>query len=157
MQMKLKLKKQQLTANNNRLKVDLFKLQDPNILNNIRAELGGKFAPLLTIGQDVQEATDSLISALTNAAKSNLGRAKSTRKHWVTQEALTACDRRRQLKAIRTRSETDNNRYQESNKTVRRTMRKANQEWIQNECCKIDICLTQNDTKHFQYGGKPHK
>ena len=113
MQMKLKLRKQHLTAINNRLKFDLSKLHDPNILNNIRAELGGKFAPLLIIDQGVQKATDIFTSVLTVTAKSNLARVKSTRKPWVTQEALTACDCRQQFKAIQTCNKTDNNQYQE--------------------------------------------
>ena len=60
-----------------RLKFDLEKLKDPNVLETFQVMIGGKFAPL-TLRRNVDTAIDSLITtfnpAVTETASEILGK-----------------------------------------------------------------------------------
>ena len=57
-----------------RLKFDIEKLKDPNVLEIFQAMIGGKFAPLTIMANIVRR-----------------------KKPWVTAEILDLCDKRREL------------------------------------------------------------
>ena len=84
-----------------RLKFDLEKLKDPNVLQTFQAMIGGRFAPL-TIMRNEDTDTDSLITTFNTAvietASEILGRHRQKKKTWVTADILDLCDKRRELR-----------------------------------------------------------
>ena len=81
-----------------RLKFDLEKLKDPNVLSTFQAMIGGRFAPL-TIMSSENADIDSMIStfntALTETASEILSKHRQKKKPWITAEILDLCDKRR--------------------------------------------------------------
>ena len=83
-----------------RLKFDLEKLKDPNLLETFQAMIGGRFAPL-TIMSNADTDIDSMITtfntAVTETASEILGKHRQKKKPWITEEILDLCDKRREL------------------------------------------------------------
>ena len=84
-----------------RLKFDLEKLKDPNVLETFRAIIGGRFAPLTIMSNDDTEI-DSMITtfntAVTETTSEILGKHRQKKKPWITAEILDLCDKRRELR-----------------------------------------------------------
>ena len=100
--MTFKLRLQRMKSQGNkRIRFSLEKLKDPNIAEIFRATIGGKFAPLLVLGNQDTEI-DTLINkfntAVTETASDILGKHRPTKKPWVTDDILKLCDKRRELK-----------------------------------------------------------
>ena len=74
-----------------RLKFDLEKLKDPNLLETFQAIVGKKFAPL-TIMSNEDADVDSLITtfntAVTETASEIFGKHRQKKKPWVTEKFL---------------------------------------------------------------------
>ena len=74
-----------------RLKSDLEKLKDPNVLETFQAMIGGRFAPL-TIMSNENTEIDSMITtfntAVTERASEIFGKHCQKKKSWVTAEIL---------------------------------------------------------------------
>ena len=87
-----------------RLKFDLKKLKDPNVLETFQAMIDGKFAPL-TIMSNEDTDIDSMITTfnatVTETASGILGKHRQKKKPWVTAEILDLCDKRRELRKKR--------------------------------------------------------
>ena len=81
-----------------RLKFDLEKLKDPNVLETFQAMIGGKFAPL-TIMNNEDAVMDLMITF--NTASEILGKHHQKKKPWVTAEILDLCKRRREQREKR--------------------------------------------------------
>ena len=115
-----------------RLKFDLEKLKDPNVLESFQAMIGGKFAPL-TIMNNEDAVLDSVITtfntAVTETASEILGKHCQMKKPWATAEILDLCDKRRELRKKRFEPEGAEN-YKEVNNNIRRCMKKAKENWI---------------------------
>ena len=81
-----------------RLKFDLEKLKDPNVLETFQAMIGGRFA-LLTIMSCDDTDIDSMITtfnrAVTEPASEILGKHRQKKKPWITAEILDLCEKRR--------------------------------------------------------------
>ena len=115
-----------------RLKFDLKKLKDPNVLETFQAIIGGKFAPL-TIMNNKDTDLNSLITtfniAVTETASEILGKHRQKKKPWVTAEILDLCDKRRGLRKKRFEPE-GSEKYKEVNNNIKRCMKKAKENWI---------------------------
>ena len=74
-----------------RLKFDLEKLKDPNVLETFQAMIGGKFAPL-TIMDNEDTDLDSIITTFNTAvietASKIFGKHRQKKKTWVTTQIL---------------------------------------------------------------------
>ena len=83
--------------NHTRLKFDLEKLKDPNVLESFQAMIGGRFAPL-TIMSNEDTDIDSMITifntAVTETASEILGKHRQKKKPWITAEILDLCDKK---------------------------------------------------------------
>ncbi|GFR70092.1 endonuclease exonuclease phosphatase domain containing protein [Elysia marginata] len=88
---KLKLNSKR-KAKSPRLHFDLEKLKDPNISETFRAQIGGKFAALTLIDNDVDTMANSLKEVLASTAEEVLGRKRRTIQPLVTNEVLDLCD-----------------------------------------------------------------
>ena len=84
-----------------RLKFDLEKLKDPNLLETFEAMIGRMFAPL-TITSNEDTGIDSMITnfntAVTEIASEILGKHRQKKKPWVTEDIFDLCDKRRELR-----------------------------------------------------------
>ena len=101
-----------------RLKFDLGKLKDPNVLETFQPMIGGTFAPLTIMNN---EDTDR-----TYTASEVLGKHRQKKKLWVTAEILDLCDRRRELRKKQFEPERSEI-YMEVNNNIKRCMKKANE------------------------------
>ena len=84
-----------------RLKFDLEKLKDPNVLESFLAMIGWKFAPLTIMSNedtDINSMTTTFNTAETETASEILGKHRQKKKTWITAEILDLCDRRRELR-----------------------------------------------------------
>lgn len=59
------------------------KLKDPNIAEQLKAQIGGKFAPLLLVN-DVNEQTNRFKEFMHQAAATIIGKKKIAKKPWIT-------------------------------------------------------------------------
>ena len=89
------------------LKFNLEKLKDPNIHKTFQAMTGGKFAPLTILkdteeGEDLDTLTRNFSTAITDTAMEILGKHRSKKKKWITDDILEMCD----LKEITKEQET---------------------------------------------------
>ena len=67
-----------------RLKFDLEKLKDPNVLESFQAMMGGRFAPLTIMSNedtDIDSMTTTLNTAVTETASEILGKHRQKKKN----------------------------------------------------------------------------
>jgi len=86
MTLKIRLKKYQ-TSSSPRLKYDLKKLKDTNVLEVFQARLGGRFALLMPL-TDLDELEESFTREINAAAKEILGRKTNIKQPWITENTL---------------------------------------------------------------------
>ena len=133
-----------------RIKFDLEKLQDPHVAQAFKAQIGGKFAPLLVLDADCRDADtliDTFNTAVVETANEVLGKKRPIKKPWVTQDLLKLCDKRSELKKLKFASEDGAKQYRQADKTVKNNMREAKEKWISNQCNDIERNLKTNNTK----------
>ena len=129
---------------NPRLKFNLDRLKDPTIAESFKATIGGKFAPLLALDEDVETMTSVFNTVLTETANEQLGKHRRKTQPWVTDKILDMCDERRDLK--KHKNTTRAGEYREINKKIRKNMTKAKEEWLENKCTEIEENLSKNNT-----------
>ena len=144
MTFRLRLQRMKKQANI-RTKFSLEKLDGPTVAENFRATIGGKFAPLLVLNnQDTKIDTlvGSFDTAVTKTANDIIGKHRSTKKPWVTDDILKLSDKWRKIKQ---RKNTDEGAkiYREANQQVK----KAKEMWIEEQCQGIEENLQKNDSK----------
>ena len=79
-------------------------------------------------------------TAVTGAASGILGKERRRKRPWVTKDVLALCDERRDLKKKRYEAEGAKE-YRAANKTIRKAVKKAKEDWIDAQCEKIETCL----------------
>ena len=116
-----------------RLKFDLKKLKDPNVLETFRTMIGGKFAPLTIMNNentDMDSMNTTFNTAVTETASEILGTHRQKKKKtWVTAEILDLYDKRRELRKKRFEPE-GSEKHKEVNNNIKRCMKKAKENWI---------------------------
>ena len=127
--------------NQPRLRFDLEKLRNPDVVCTFQATIGGKFAPLIgPINEDMD--MDTMITtyntAVTDAASEILGKERRRKKPWVTKDVLDLCDERRDLKKKRYEAEGAKE-YREANGRVQKAVKKAKEDWIGAQCEAIEL------------------
>ena len=70
----------------------------------------------------------------------------SQKKPWVTRDVLNLCDARRDL-GKRRYEEEGAKEYRKANKRVQKTLKKAEEGWIDTKSKDIDSCLNNNSSK----------
>ena len=131
-----------------RIKFDLKKLKDPNVLETFQAMIGRRFAPL-TIMSNEDTDIDSMIitfnTAVTEAAGGILGKHRQRKKPWITAEIIDLCDKRRELRKKRFEPEGSEKHTEVNN--IKRCMKKAKENWIGEQCSEIEENLRKNNSK----------
>ncbi|GFR58347.1 craniofacial development protein 2-like [Elysia marginata] len=123
----LRLKKNKKRGNI-RIKFDVDKLKDPNILTTFQANIGGRFAPLLVLNNNQDLTPDDLVETfnetLSEEASKVLGKPRVKKKKWMTDEILALCDQRRSLKK-RKKDPEGRKQCRETNLKVKRSIKEA--------------------------------
>ena len=132
-----------------RLKFDLEKLKDPNVLETFQAMIGGRFAPL-TIMSNEDTDIDSMITtfntAVTETSNEIVGKHRRKKKTRITAEIFDLCDKRRELSEKRFEPE-GSEKYKELNKNIKRCVKKAKENWIGEQYNEIEENLRKNNSK----------
>ena len=74
-----------LKSNQPRLRFDLEKLKDPDVVCIFQATIGGKFAPLIGLSDedmDIDTMISTYSTSVTNAASEILGKERRRKKPW---------------------------------------------------------------------------
>ena len=137
-----------------RLKFDLEKLKDPNVLETFQAMIGGKFAPL-TIMNNEDTDMDSMITTFNTAmteASEILGEHRQQQKKtttWVAAEILDLCDKRRKLRKKRFEPEGSEKCREVSNIKwcIKKAKKTTTKNWIGEQCSEIEENLRKNNSK----------
>ena len=132
-----------------RIKFDLEKLKDPDVAEAFQAMIGGKFAPLTILDADdtdVDTLIDTFNSAVTESAKELLGKHRPVKRPWITPDILALCDKRRDIK--KKKGETEGaKQYREISQKIKKSLKKAKETWIEEQCQGIDDSLKRNNSK----------
>ena len=92
--------------------------------------------------------TDSMITtfntAVTETASDILGKHRQKKKPWITAEILDLCDKRRELRKKRFEPEGAA-KYKEVNNIIKRSMKKAKENWIGEQCNETEENLRKNN------------
>ena len=149
MTFRLRLKKAK-SAGQTRIKFDLEKLKDPQVADSFKAMIGGKFAPLTILSgedeADLDKMTEAFNTNVVETAKTILGKPRHAKKPWVTEDLLTLCDKRRELKKLKG-TEEGAKEYREANMAVKKGMTEAKENWIAEQCSDIESSLKNNNSK----------
>ena len=144
--MKLKLKKN-FKAGQSRIKYDLDKLKDQGVLDIFQAQVGGKFAALTILDKDIDDLTNDFNEVMKDAAEEVLGKKRKKKQAWMTDEVLSLCDKRRELKQHKYKSKAGAKEYSKANKHVRKKIEEAKENWISDQCCKIEEGMKHGNSK----------
>ena len=130
-----------------RIKFDLEKLKDPEVAEAFHAMIGGKFAALTileTDGTDMETLINTFNTAVTNTASEILGKHRPVKKPWVTADLLDLCDKRRELKK---KDAEGVRQYRAANQDIKKGMKKAKMNWIEEQCQDIEDSMKKNNSK----------
>ena len=132
-----------------RLKFDLDKLNDPCIVEQFKAKIGGQFGPLLLFDEstDLEDNVQIFENATIEAATEILGKKASKKKPWITNDIFSLCDKRRKLKEKKSKVHEARKEYSKVKKQVKKEMLKAKEKWISDQCEEIEQSLKLNNSK----------
>ena len=132
-----------------RIKFNLEKLNDPEVAEMFKAQVGGKFAPLLALTEDpsnIENIVETFNNTIIEAASETLGKARNKKQPWMTDEILAICDERRRLKPYR-KTQEKKVEYRAINRQVKQVIKSAKEAWIEDQCNTINDCLVKNNSK----------
>ena len=132
-----------------RIKYDLEKLKDPKVAQAFEASIGGKFAPLICIGDsewDLESMVNTFNTAFTETAADELGKQRRVKKPWVNKDVLDLCDKRRELKNKKGTREGAK-QYRKMNNLVKKNMKLAKEKWVNERCEEVESNLKRNNSK----------
>ena len=144
LRLKLKSKKKEKSP---RIKFDLEKLKDPEIMEVFQAKIGGRFAALNFIHEDIDSITESFNAAVEETATEVLGKLRKKNKPWITDEILDLCDERRELKSKRFENKENKACYSEINRKIRKEMTKAEEQWLIEQCETVEKEFNRGNSK----------
>ena len=133
-----------------RIRFDVDKLKDPHVPEVFQAITGGKFAALsmLDSDTDLDTLTDTFNAAVTDAVSEFLGKHRLVKKLWVTVEILDLCDKRRELKKKKNKTDAEGTtEYRTVNRQLKKSIKKAKEDWIGEQCENIEDSLKKNNSK----------
>ena len=121
-----------------RIRFDVDKLKDPEVDAIFQAKIGGKFAVLRLLDQDIDSLTEEFNEVVRTTAEEVLGKRRVKKQPWMPDEVLPLCDVRRTLSKTKHTNQDDKIRYQEINRDIRNKMKKAKNQWFDDRCEKIE-------------------
>ena len=101
---------------------------------------------------DLTEICPDFEQALTSSALEIIGKYRSKKQPWITDDILDLCDKRRTLKPKRKLNAESEHKYREINSKIQKMMLKANEDWIQTQCKSND-----DDMKHGRHNKRAYE
>ena len=144
LQIKLKTKNQK---RNPRLRFNLEKLKDPEVAEIFKAEIGGRFAALNFLQEDLNSLTETFSETIQETALEILGKERKKNQPWVTSDILDLCDKRRELKPEKNKNPEKAQEYRTVNKSIRKKMTEAKENWMSEQCSKVEKATAKGDSK----------
>lgn len=144
LKLKLKLKRDSKSP---RIRFNLEKLKDPEVEAVFQAQVGGRFAALATLDCDIDTLAGNIKEVLLSTAKEVLGKRRKRKQPWVTEDILDLCDERRAWKKKKSQDLTSADKYRLVNKQIRKRMKKAKEDWIEDQCCNVEEGLANGNSK----------
>ncbi|MGL4418375.1 MAG: reverse transcriptase domain-containing protein [Plesiomonas shigelloides] len=144
---KLKLTTSKPDCKSPRIRFDLQKLKDPAILEIFQAQVGGRFAALVTLDCDVDTLAGTVKEVLTSTAEKVLGKQRKRKQPWVTDDILDLCDKRRTWKRKKDQDLSSANEYRLVNNQIRKMMRVAKEAWIEDQCRDVEEGMVNGNSK----------
>jgi len=132
------------------LRFDLEKLKHPTVREEFQAKIGGKFAALNLIDADIDELSNNMGEAMITSEQEVLGRARHSKKPWVTNEVLDLCNERRRLRKSKHVDDATLEAYRTAHREVKKKMKEAKEEWIEQQCNEIDKGMKNNSKKAYK-------
>ena len=99
------------------------------------------------IPDDTDSLTDDMSNVLFETAKEVLGKKRKRNRPWVTDDILDLCTRRKELKSEKDRNLGAREQYRAVNSRIRREMRKAKEQWIEEECAELDLNMKDGKSR----------
>ena len=143
---KIRLKKKN-QPNQPRIRFDLDKLKDPEIVEVFQAQLGGRFAALSLLDGDIDALTNNFNETVLKTAEEVIGRQRKKHQPWTSNEILDLCDKRRALKNTKNSSPKEAKEYRDTNILVRKKMKEAKEQWINDQCDIIEKNIERGNSK----------
>ena len=84
---------------------------------------------------------------MTKTASEILGKHRQKKKPWITAEILDLCDKRRELRKKKRFEPEGAAKYKEVNNSIKRSMKKAKENWIGEQCSELEENLRKNNSK----------
>ena len=113
-----------------RLRFDLEKLRNADVVDTFQATIDGKFAPLINLRDDcigINSMITTYNTSVTDTASEILLKEYGRKKSWKTRDVLDLCAERRDLKKRRCEEEGAKE-YRKANKGVQIALKKAKEE-----------------------------
>ena len=123
------------------------KLKDPGIAAEFQASIGGRFAALTLLKENIDSLTESVKEVLHETAAEVLGKRRKKSKQWITNDILDLCDERRELKKTKNLNPEAREQYNAKNRNIRRQMRQAKENWISEQCANIESGMKRGNIK----------
>ena len=101
---------------------------------------------------DLTEICSDFEQALTSSASEIIGKYRTKKQPWITDDILDLCDKRRTLKPKRKINAESEHKYREINSKIRKMMLKAKEDWIQTQFKSID-----DDMKHGRHNKRAYE
>ena len=112
--------------------IDITKLKNP-LMKTTTAQNLEKRIQNIESSTIVEEKWTAMRAALIQTQTEDIGFQTQTKKQpWMTDEILKVMEERRQHKT------TNEDRYRELNRTIRRKCREAKEQWLMERCCEIE-------------------
>ena len=102
---------------------------------------------VINADMDMDTQIDTFNSVVTETAHKIIGKYRPTKKPWITSDILDLCDERGKLKKTKIKNNQEANKYRSINLTIRKNMKMAKKNWIEEQCNNIESCLRKNNSK----------
>ena len=137
-----------------RIRYNVNKLKDQTISKAYSDHLDAQLSEIEKNMKDcdLTEICSDFEQALTSSASEIIGKYRSKKQPWITDDILDLCDKRRTLKPKRKLNAESEHKYREINSKIRKMMLKAKEDWIQTQCKSID-----DDMKHGKHNKRAYE
>ena len=138
----LKLRTQK-AGNSNRVKYDVEKLSNVKTCLEYGEELEKKLKYIDIDTLSTDKTYTIIAESITSTAQQVLGKYRKKIQPWITDDILDVCDKRRELKAMKNNSDKLKDEYRKVHNLIRRSMKKAKEDWLEKQYKEIDYDLSR--------------
>ena len=147
--MKLYLKKKE---RNNRIRYYLEKLRNPQSANEYKEKLELFLSQINKDENNVTNIVSDIEKAIHITAETIIGKYRRKKQSWITNDILDLCDKRRVLNTLKKNNSDIKEEYREINISIRKQMKNAKENWIQEQCNAIneDMARGRSNKRAYQ-------